>query len=47
MESENSYHCLTEENIAFHIHLHTAFYAIYGACSLDPKYSELEVGRVK
>lgn len=33
----NRYHCLADKNIAFHIHLHTCFYAIYGACYLKHK----------
>lgn len=45
MECKNSYHCLAEKNIAFHIHLHTSLYAIYGACSMEPKQSQMDVGR--
>lgn len=39
MECENSYRRLAEMKIAFHIHLHTFFYALYCTCSLVPKYS--------
>lgn len=46
MECENSYHCLAGKNIAFHIHLHTPFHAIYAACSAEPKHSPIELERV-
>ena len=44
MECENSYRWFAEMKIAFHIHLHTFFYALYGACSLEPKYSGFKEG---